>query len=74
MLKLEVKDEIRTGLKSSPSPPELLDELEADFEVKEGLQCELEDLKENFPFASNEERQLLFEEKLNLSKVHLMVK
>ncbi|XP_014382169.1 centriolin isoform X3 [Alligator sinensis] len=73
MLKLEVKDEIRTGLKSSsPSPPELLDELEADFEVKEGLQCELEDLKENFPFASNEERQLLFEEKLNLSKVHLM--
>uniref|UniRef100_A0A7M4FX69 Centriolin n=1 Tax=Crocodylus porosus TaxID=8502 RepID=A0A7M4FX69_CROPO len=73
MLKLEVKDEIRTGLKSSsPSPPELLDNLEADFEVKEGLQCELEDLKENFPFASNEEKQLLFEEKLNLSKVHLM--
>ncbi|XP_043354698.1 centriolin isoform X2 [Dermochelys coriacea] len=73
MLKLEVKDEIRTGLKDvSQSPPELLDDLEAVFEAKECLECELENLKENFPFAANEERQLSFEEKRDLSKVHLM--
>ncbi|XP_037735296.1 centriolin isoform X1 [Chelonia mydas] len=73
MLKLEVKDEIRTGLKDvSQSPPELLDDLEAVFEAKECLECELENLKENFPFAANEERPLSFEEKRDLSKVHLM--
>ncbi|XP_044848219.1 centriolin isoform X3 [Mauremys mutica] len=73
MLKLEVKDEMRTGLKDvSQSPPELLDDLEAVFEAKECLECELENLKENFPFAANEERQLSFEEKRDLSKVHLM--
>nr|XP_032623335.1 centriolin isoform X4 [Chelonoidis abingdonii] len=63
MLKLEVKDEMRTGLKDvSQSPPELLDDLEAVFEAKECLECELENLKDNFPF----------EEKRDLSKVHLM--
>ncbi|KAM7144423.1 centriolin isoform 2-T6 [Macrochelys suwanniensis] len=73
MLKLEVKDEIKTGLKDvSQSPPELLDDLEAVFEAKGCLECELENLKENFPFAANEERQLSFEEKRDLSKVHLM--
>uniref|UniRef100_A0A8C3FSV3 Centriolin n=1 Tax=Chrysemys picta bellii TaxID=8478 RepID=A0A8C3FSV3_CHRPI len=73
MLKLEVKDEIRIGLKDvSQSPPELLDDLEAVFEAKECLECELENLKENFPFAANEKRQLSFEEKRDLSKVHLM--
>uniref|UniRef100_A0A8C8VG35 Centriolin n=1 Tax=Pelusios castaneus TaxID=367368 RepID=A0A8C8VG35_9SAUR len=73
MLKLEVKDEIKTGLKDlNQSPPELLDDLEAVFEEKESLECELENLKENFPFASNEEGQLSFEEKMDLSKIHLM--
>ncbi|XP_065428151.1 centriolin isoform X4 [Chrysemys picta bellii] len=73
MLKLEVKDEIRIGLKDvSQSPPELLDDLEAVFEAKECLECELENLKENFPFAASEKRQLSFEEKRDLSKVHLM--
>ncbi|XP_074871233.1 centriolin isoform X3 [Carettochelys insculpta] len=72
MLKFEVKDEIRTGLQDvSQSPQELLDELEAVFEAKESLECELENL-ENFPFAANEERQLSFEEKSDLSKVNLM--
>nr|XP_014427854.1 centriolin isoform X2 [Pelodiscus sinensis] len=72
MLKLEVKDEIRTGLKNvSQTPPELLDDLEAVFEAKENLECELENL-ENFTSAANEERQLSFEDKRDLSKVHLM--
>ncbi|KAM9117352.1 centriolin isoform 2-T3 [Pangshura tecta] len=73
ILKLEVKDEMRTGCKDvSQSPPELLDDLEAVFEAKECLECELENLSENFPFAANEERQLSFEEKRDFSKVHLM--
>ncbi|XP_030391976.1 centriolin isoform X5 [Gopherus evgoodei] len=63
MLKLVVKDEMRTGLKDvSLSSPELLDDLEAVFEAKECLECELENLRENFPF----------EEKRDLSKIHLM--
>lgn len=75
MLKLEVKDEIRSGLKDiTQSPPELLGDLEAVFEAQESLECELENLKQNFPFASNEGGQLSFEEKMDFSKVHLMVK
>ncbi|XP_067397893.1 centriolin isoform X1 [Emydura macquarii macquarii] len=73
MLKLEVKDEIRSGLKDiTQSPPELLGDLEAVFEAQESLECELENLKQNFPFASNEGGQLSFEEKMDFSKVHLM--
>ncbi|XP_072487884.1 centriolin isoform X2 [Notamacropus eugenii] len=72
-LKLEVKSELRTGLKNfNQSLPESLEDLEAIFEKAETLENELESLKENFPFATNEERQYSFEEKLNLSKVHIM--
>ncbi|KAM9062793.1 centriolin isoform 4-T4 [Sarcophilus harrisii] len=72
-LKLEVKSELRTGLKNfSQSLPESLEDLEAIFENAETLENELESLKENFPFSTNEERQHSFEEKLNLSKVHIM--
>ncbi|XP_043845200.1 centriolin isoform X1 [Dromiciops gliroides] len=72
-LKLEVKSELRTGLKNfNQSLPESLEDLEAIFEKTETLENELESLKENFPFSTNEERQYSFEEKLNLSKVHIM--
>ncbi|XP_074149038.1 centriolin isoform X6 [Sminthopsis crassicaudata] len=72
-LKLEVKSELRTGLKNfSQSLPESLEDLEAIFENADTLENELESLKENFPFSTNEEQQHSFEEKLNLSKVHIM--
>lgn len=72
-LKLEVKSELRTGLKKfNQSLPESLEDLEAIFEKTETLENELESLKENFPFSTNEEGQYSFEEKLNLSKVHIM--
>ncbi|XP_034969295.2 centriolin isoform X1 [Zootoca vivipara] len=71
-LKLEVKHKMRTGLKDlSQSPPELLGELETTFEIKRGPQSDLESLKENYPFTNNEERMLCFDEKLDLSKVHI---
>ncbi|XP_068929884.1 centriolin isoform X2 [Petaurus breviceps papuanus] len=72
-LKLEVKSELRTGLQNfNQSLPESLEDLEAIFEKTETLENELESLKENFPFSTSEERQHSFEEKLNLSKVHIM--
>ncbi|XP_032994259.1 centriolin isoform X2 [Lacerta agilis] len=71
-LKLEVKDKMRTGLKDlSQSPPKPLGELETTFEIKRRPQSDLESLKENYPFTNNEERMLCFDEKLDLSKVHI---
>ncbi|XP_012576987.1 PREDICTED: centriolin [Condylura cristata] len=71
-LKSEVKDEIRTSLKSlNQFLPELPPDLEAILERNENLEGGLESLKENFPFSVNE-RPSPFEEKLNLSQVHLM--
>nr|XP_009679355.1 PREDICTED: centriolin isoform X2 [Struthio camelus australis] len=73
MLKLEIKDEIRTGLKSlSPSSPEVLENLEAAFEVRESLHGESDDLEETAPFAATDKRLLSLEEKLDFSKVFLM--
>ncbi|XP_025918156.1 centriolin isoform X5 [Apteryx rowi] len=70
MLKLEIKDEISTGLKSlSPSSPELLENLEATFEVRESLHDESD---ETAPFAATDKRLLSLEEKLDFSKVFLM--
>ncbi|XP_074067789.1 centriolin isoform X2 [Macrotis lagotis] len=72
-LKLEVKNELRTGLQNlNQSLPESLEDLEAIFEKTETLENEMESLKENFPFSINEEWQYSFEEKLNLSKVHIL--
>uniref|UniRef100_A0A670KKR2 Centriolin n=1 Tax=Podarcis muralis TaxID=64176 RepID=A0A670KKR2_PODMU len=71
-LKLEVKDKMRTGLKDlSQSPPKLLGELETTFEIERRPQSDLESLKENYPFTNNEGRMLCFDEKLDLSKVHI---
>ncbi|XP_040591592.1 centriolin isoform X2 [Mesocricetus auratus] len=68
-LKSEVKDEIRTSLKNlNQFLPELPADLAAILERNENL-AELESLKENFPFTTNER---LFEEKSNFSQVHIM--
>ncbi|KAK7802512.1 hypothetical protein U0070_018251, partial [Myodes glareolus] len=68
-LKSEVKDEIRTSLKNlNQFLPELPADLAAILERNENL-GELESLKENFPFTTNER---LFEEKSNFSQVHIM--
>ncbi|XP_062447215.1 centriolin isoform X2 [Rhea pennata] len=73
MLKLETEDEISTGLKSlSPSSPELLEHLEAAFEVQESLRDKSDNLEETGPFAATDKRLLSQEEKLNFSKVFLM--
>lgn len=75
LLKLEVEDEIRMGFKSSsPSSPEPLEDLEASSEVKGNLQCELDSLEETGPFPAAATSLLSLEEKLNFSKVFLMVK
>ncbi|XP_072816133.1 centriolin isoform X3 [Vicugna pacos] len=71
-LKSEVKDEIRTSLKNlNQFLPELPADLEAILERNENLEGGLESLKENFPFTISE-RPSPFEEKLNLSHVHIM--
>lgn len=73
LLKLEVEDEIRTGFKSSsPSSLEPLDNLEASSEAEGSLQRE-SDTSEVL-FAAANKRLFSLEEKLNLSKVFLMVK
>ncbi|XP_077162677.1 centriolin isoform X2 [Paroedura picta] len=72
-LKREVKDKMRTGLKDlSESPPGALEDPEAMYDMQGRLQGELECLKENYPFAANEIRLSCFNEKLDMSKVHVM--
>lgn len=73
LLKLEVEDEIRTGFKSSSPSLEPLEDLEASSEAKGSLQCE-SDLEETGPFAAADKRLFSLEEKLDFSKVFLMVK
>ncbi|XP_052038255.1 centriolin isoform X3 [Apodemus sylvaticus] len=68
-LKSEVKDEIRTSLRNlNQFLPELPADLTAIWERNENLR-ELESLKENFPFTTNER---IFEEKSNFPQVHIM--
>ncbi|XP_030063428.1 centriolin isoform X2 [Microcaecilia unicolor] len=68
-LKSEVKDELRSSLKDYDQPQQmLLEDIEAVFEEQENLQSELESLKENFPFTSNEGKLSVFENKLGFSK------
>ncbi|KFZ49016.1 Centriolin, partial [Antrostomus carolinensis] len=72
LLKLEVEDEIRTGFKSSsPSPLELVEDLEASSEAQGSLWCGSDNSEETGPFAADR-RFLSLEEKLNFSKVLLM--
>lgn len=71
-LKSEVKGEIRTSLKNlNQFLPELPEDLEAILERNENLGGGLESLKENLPFTVSE-RPSPFEEKLNISQVHIM--
>ncbi|XP_019503792.1 PREDICTED: centriolin isoform X3 [Hipposideros armiger] len=71
-LKSEVKGEIRTSLKNlNQFLPELPEDLEAILERNENLKGGLESLKENFPFPVSD-RPSPFEEKLNISQVHIM--
>uniref|UniRef100_A0A8B9CX01 Centriolin n=1 Tax=Anser brachyrhynchus TaxID=132585 RepID=A0A8B9CX01_9AVES len=74
MLKLEVEDEIKIGFKSSsPSSPEPLEDLGASSAVK-SLHCEPGNLEETLPFAAADKRLFSLEEKLDFSKVLIMVK
>ena len=59
---------------SSASSLEPLEDLEASSEVKGSLLCESGNLEETGPFAAADKRLLSLEEKLNFSKVFLMVK
>lgn len=73
-LKVEVKGQMRTGLRDlSQAPPEPLEDLEATFKAERRLQNEWESLKENYPFAANVARTLSLVDKLDLSKVHITV-
>ncbi|KAH0615522.1 hypothetical protein JD844_004881 [Phrynosoma platyrhinos] len=72
MLKLEVKDKIRTGLKDlSQSPPGLLQDPDTHCEANGRPQNAMESLKENYPFTDSETRMRCFDEKLDLAKVHI---
>ncbi|XP_034272524.1 centriolin isoform X3 [Pantherophis guttatus] len=72
LVRLEVKDKMRNGLKDlSQSPPELLEDREAELERKARLWSDVESLKENYPFTENKTRMLFWDEKLDLSKVHI---
>ncbi|NXA49782.1 CNTRL protein, partial [Nothocercus julius] len=72
MLKLEIKDEISTGLKSLSPSPEFLENLEAAFEIRESPHGESDNLEEMAPFVATDRRLLSLEEKLDFSKVFLM--
>ncbi|XP_078238967.1 centriolin isoform X2 [Pogona vitticeps] len=73
ILKLEVKDKIRTGLKDlSQSPPETSEDLEAGFEANGKPQRAPESRKENYPFTEHEARMPGLDDKLDLAKVHIM--
>lgn len=68
-LKSEVKDEIRTSLRNlNQFLPDLPADLTAILERDDNLR-ELESVKENFPFTTNER---IFEEKSNFPQVHIM--
>lgn len=71
---MEVEDEIKIGFKSSSlSSPEPLEDLGASSAIK-SLHCELGNLEETLPFAAADKRLFPLAEKLDFSKVLLMVK
>ncbi|NWI09549.1 CNTRL protein, partial [Crypturellus soui] len=72
MLKLEIKDEISTGLKSLSPSPEFLENLEAAFEIRESPHGESDNLEETAALLTTDRRLLSLEEKLDFSKVFLM--
>lgn len=75
LLKSDVEDSIKTRFKSSsPSPPELLEDLEAFSAVNRSMQCESDDLEEMFSFADADKRLFSLERKLDFSQIFIMVK
>ncbi|XP_042686594.1 centriolin isoform X2 [Centrocercus urophasianus] len=73
LLKSEVEDSIKTRFKSSsPSPPELLEDLEAFSAVNRSMQCESDDLEEMFSFADADKRLFSLERKLDFSQIFIM--
>lgn len=75
LLELEVEDDVRKVFgSSSPSSLEPLEDLEACSEAEGGLRGEPGDPEEMGLFAAADKRFLPVEEKLNFSKVFLMVK
>ncbi|OXB76365.1 UNVERIFIED_CONTAM: hypothetical protein H355_006776, partial [Colinus virginianus] len=74
LLKLEVEDDIKTGFKSSsPSSPELLEDLEAFSAVNRSLQCGSDNLEET-SLADADTRLFSLDKKLDFSQVFLMVR
>ncbi|XP_065593258.1 centriolin [Cyrtonyx montezumae] len=72
MLKLEVEDNVKTGFKSSsPSSPELLEDLEAFSAVNRSLQCGSDNLEETLSLADADTRLLSLDKKLDFSQVFL---
>ncbi|XP_067825865.1 centriolin isoform X2 [Heptranchias perlo] len=67
-LRSDVKAEISSSLKDlDQSCVELKNDVDIAWEEEKTL-CEVESLKENFPFAANEGRQPTYEERLSLTK------
>uniref|UniRef100_A0A669Q6V6 Centriolin n=1 Tax=Phasianus colchicus TaxID=9054 RepID=A0A669Q6V6_PHACC len=74
LLKSEVEDNIKTGFKSSsPSSPELLEDLEAFSAVNRSMQCESDNL-EMFSFADADKGLFSLERKLDFSQIFITVK
>lgn len=75
LLKSEVEDNIKTGFKSSsPSSPELLEDLEVFSAVNRSMQCDSDNLEEMFSFADADKRLFSLERKLDFSQIFIMVK
>uniref|UniRef100_A0A803YKT4 Centriolin n=1 Tax=Meleagris gallopavo TaxID=9103 RepID=A0A803YKT4_MELGA len=73
LLKSEVEDNIKTGFKSSsPSSPELLEDLEAFSAVNRSMQCDSDNLEEMFSFADADKRLFSLERKLDFSQIFIM--
>uniref|UniRef100_A0A669QQ76 Centriolin n=1 Tax=Phasianus colchicus TaxID=9054 RepID=A0A669QQ76_PHACC len=71
LLKSEVEDNIKTGFKSSsPSSPELLEDLEAFSAVNRSMQCESDNL-EMFSFADADKGLFSLERKLDFSQIFI---
>ncbi|XP_053551341.1 centriolin-like [Bombina bombina] len=73
-IKAQVKMEMQNSLTDfrCVDPHKLIDNVEAVLEANEGLQSQLESLKENFPFSENDASMLSLKGKLVIPKSHTM--
>ncbi|KAG8447548.1 hypothetical protein GDO86_014884 [Hymenochirus boettgeri] len=74
VLKVQVKNEIESSLKDLRCAEEhsLLEDAEAALEENQSLQCQLESLKENFPFTANDASALPYKDTSGTDKVHVI--